>query len=127
MSSPLDFASRASVEVISAMLENVRATFTTQIEIDEQGVARIAGTNIKVVEVVMDRLAHGWSPEEIHFQHPHLSLAQIHGALTFYYENHTDLDRQMAQSEREALELAAKVSDQALRQRLTEWKQSHRS
>lgn len=109
------------------MLENVRAIFTTQIEIDEQGVARIAGTNIKVVEVVMDRLAHGWSPEEIHFQHPHLSLAQIHGALTFYYENQTDLDRQMAQSEHEALELAAKVSDHALRQRLTGWKQSHRS
>lgn len=109
------------------MLENVRATFTTQIEIDEQGVARIVGTNIKVVEVVMDRLVHGWSPEEIHFQHPHLSLAQIHGALTFYYENQSDLDRQIAQSRRNAMELAAEVSDQPLRQRLSEWKQSHRT
>jgi hypothetical protein len=36
---------------------------------------------------VLDKLAYGWSPEEIHFQHPALSLAQIHAALSYYYEN----------------------------------------
>ena len=40
---------------------------------------------MKVTEVVLDKIAYGWSPEEIHFQHPHLSLAQIHAALTYYY------------------------------------------
>ena len=39
-----------------------------QIEIDSQGVAWLAGTQVKVVEIVLDKLAHGWSPEEIHFQ-----------------------------------------------------------
>jgi uncharacterized protein (DUF433 family) len=39
--------------------------------------------------------AYGCSPKEIHFQHPHLSLAQIRGALTYYYENQTDLDAQI--------------------------------
>jgi len=58
----------------------VTATFTTQIELDDRGVAWIGGTKTKVIEVVLDKIAYGSSPEEIHFQHPHLSLAQIHGA-----------------------------------------------
>ena len=56
---------------------------TTQIEIDPRGVAWVAGANTKVKEIVLDKLAYGWSPEEMHFQHPHLSMAQIHAALAF--------------------------------------------
>ena len=59
---------------------------TSHIRLDERGVAWIDRTNTKVIEVTQDMIAHGWSPEEIHFQHPHLSLAQIHAALAFYYE-----------------------------------------
>ncbi len=34
--------------------------------------------------------------EEIHFQHPHLSLAQIHAALSFYYDHQRQFDAQIA-------------------------------
>ncbi len=34
------------------------------------GVPVIAGTTMKVVELVTAHLAHGWSPEELHFQFP---------------------------------------------------------
>ena len=51
---------------------------STLIELDENGVAWVSGTKIKVIEVATDKLAHGSSPEEMHFQYPHLSLAQIH-------------------------------------------------
>ena len=57
------------------------------VRLDEHGVAWIEGTRIKVIEVVLDKLAHGSSPEEIHFQYPHLSLSQIHGALAYYYDS----------------------------------------
>lgn len=53
------------------------AVFATQIELDDRGVAWIGGTTVKVTEVVLDKIAYGSSPEEIHFQHPHLLLAQI--------------------------------------------------
>lgn len=53
------------------------------IEIDERGVAWITDAKIKVIEVLLDKLAYAWSPEEMHFQHPTLSLAQIHAALTY--------------------------------------------
>jgi len=65
----------------------VTAVFTTQIEIDGGGVAWLGGTRVKVTAIVLDKVAHGWNPEEIQFQHPHFSLAQIHGALMYYYEN----------------------------------------
>ena len=100
------------------------ATFATQIEIDARGVAWLAGTKVKVVEVVLDKLAHGWSPEEIHFQHPHLSLAQIHGALTYYYENQVAMDAKIRTRIADALELAAEASDPEFRQRLLALKRS---
>jgi uncharacterized protein (DUF433 family) len=74
----------------------VTTAFTTQIELDDRGIAWIAGTKVKVAEVVLDKIAHGWSPEEIHFQHPNLSMAQIHGALTHYYENQDKADDQIS-------------------------------
>lgn len=58
-------------------------TAHAQIELDEQGTAWISGTKIKVIEVALDKLAHGSSPEEIHSQHPQLSLSQIHAALAY--------------------------------------------
>lgn len=100
------------------MMTIMVATFTTQIEIDSQSVAWIAGTRTKVLEIVLDKTTHGWSPEEIHFQHPHLSLAQIHAALTYYYENQTECDRQMAASRQEAEALAAGLADGSLHERL---------
>lgn len=60
-------------------------TMTTyeHVQLDGTGVPIIVGTNMKVVELVMAQLAHGWSPEELHFQHPYLSLGQIHSALAY--------------------------------------------
>jgi uncharacterized protein (DUF433 family) len=53
------------------------------------------GANTKVKEIVLDKLAYGWSPEEMHFQHPHLSMAQIHAALAYYYENQEKIDEEI--------------------------------
>lgn len=92
------------------------------IEIDD-GAAWIAGANTKVIEVVLDTLAHGSSPEEIHFQYPHLSLAQIHAALSFYYEHKPELEAEIHRRWREVDELAAKESESSLHQRLREIKQ----
>jgi uncharacterized protein (DUF433 family) len=91
---------------------------TAHIEVDENGVAWIDNTLVKVVELVTDKIAHGSSPEELHFQYPHLSLAQIHAALAYYYDNQTALDAEIERRWREADELAQSISDAPLRQRL---------
>src|SRR2546427_1402099 len=88
------------------------------VEIDDQGVAWITGANTKVIEVVLDKLAYGWSPEEIHFQHPSLSLAQIHAALAYYYENQERLDTEIERRRREATTLSSERADSPLEQKL---------
>lgn len=67
-------------------------TVYEHLQIDENGVPFIAGTTMKVVELVMAQLAYGWSPEELHFQHPYLSLGQIHSALAYYWGHKSELD-----------------------------------
>ena len=62
------------------------------VQLDANGTPTIVGTNMKVVELVMAQLAHGWSPEELHFQHPYLSLGQIHSALAYYWDHKAKLD-----------------------------------
>jgi len=65
------------------------------IEFAENEVPYIAGTRTKVLEVVLDHLAHGWDAQEVHRQHPHLSLAQVYCALAYYYDHQGELDRQI--------------------------------
>jgi len=48
------------------------------VELDERNVPIIAGTTMKVVELVMAHRAYGWSPEEIHLNHRYLTMSQIH-------------------------------------------------
>jgi len=61
--------------------------------LDKENIPVIAGTTMKVIELVLERMAYGWSPEELHFQHPSLTLGQIHSALAYYWDHQEDLDR----------------------------------
>src|SRR5271169_337109 len=91
---------------------------TAHIHLDERGVAWIDDTNTKVIEVALDMIAHGWSPEEIHFQHPHLSLAQIHAALGYYYDHKTEMDAQIHRGAQDLEQLRAQAGESPLRKRL---------
>jgi uncharacterized protein (DUF433 family) len=85
---------------------------------DAAGVAWIDRTRVKVMEVALDHLANSWSAEEIHRQHPDLSLAQIHAALGYYYDHQAAFDQQIAQDLSEADRLAGSTADSPLRRRL---------
>ena len=62
---------------------------------NEASVPVIAGSTMKVVELVLEKIAYGWSPEELHFQHPYLTLGQIHSALAYYWDHQEVLDREI--------------------------------
>ncbi len=85
---------------------------------DSQGRAWIDKTNVKVIEVVLDHLAYGWSPEEMHYQHPQLSLAQIHAALGYYFDLQSEFDAQIEKNLRHAEDLAKDSKDSPIRHRL---------
>jgi hypothetical protein len=59
---------------------------------------------MKVVELVMAQRAHGWSAEELHFQHPHLSLSQINSALIYYRDHEKEVDADIERRSRFAEE-----------------------
>ena len=84
----------------------------THIRVDEFGRAWIAGANTKVIEVAMDKYAYGWSAEEIRLQHPHLSMAQIHAALSYYYDHQATMEAEIEREwkEIETLRASAKPS-----------------
>src|SRR5579862_7288487 len=77
------------------------------IRINDAGVPVIADTTMKVVELVLEYLSYGWSPEEIHFQHPYLSMAQVHSALAYYWDHKSELDEDI----RRRLEAADAIRD----------------
>jgi len=63
--------------------------------LDDRQVSFIKGTSMKVVELVTSVQAYGWSPEELHFQYPHLSMSQIYSALAYYWEHKAEIDADM--------------------------------
>ncbi len=93
---------------------------STLIEVDERGVAWVSGTKIKVIEIAADKLAHGSSPEEMHFQYPHLSVAQIYAALAYYYEHQDEFDAEIISQSQRAKAWAEQSKDSPGRRRLRE-------
>ena len=85
----------------------------SHIVIDDKGVARIAGSRIRVIDIAMDRTFQGWSPDEIKVQHPHLTMGQIYAALAYYYDHKAELDADIERRDREAeaMRIAAGESD----------------
>lgn len=71
-------------------------TYTTtaykHIQLDDNRVPTIEGTTMKVVELIASHLTYGWSPEELHFQYPHIALGKIYSALAYYWDHQTTLD-----------------------------------
>lgn len=65
------------------------------------GRPRIAGTGVSVRRVA-GWYKLGWSPEEIADRIGHISLAQVHAALTYYHANQEAMEADMAAEEAEA-------------------------
>jgi uncharacterized protein (DUF433 family) len=89
------------------------------IRLDERGVAWIDETKTKVIEVVLDHLTHGWSVQEIRYQHYDcLSLSQIHAALAYYFDHQAEMDTQIARDAEEYRKLREQNLDTPGRRKL---------
>jgi uncharacterized protein (DUF433 family) len=63
--------------------------------------AVIQGTRFSVRSIVIYVLQHGCTPEELVTKFPHLSLAQVHDALAYDYDNRSEIDREIAENREE--------------------------
>lgn len=68
------------------------------ISLGERNVPMITETTMKVQELVVSHLAYGWSPEELHFQYPYLTLGQIYSALAYYWDHREEMDERIEQT-----------------------------
>ncbi len=82
------------------------------IVLDDRSRPIITGTNMKVVELVEEHLAYGWSPDELRYQHPYLTLGQFYSALAYYADHQEEIDREIEQNlaEYERLRAASRPS-----------------
>ena len=62
------------------------------------GRPRVAGTRIRVANIVL-WTEQGQSPEEIVTAYPQLSLADVHGALAFYFDHRDEMNKLIAEDE----------------------------
>jgi uncharacterized protein (DUF433 family) len=85
----------SSIRASRATEPETMSTETTYPHIEKRadGQVWLIGTQTKVLEVALDRLAHHWDADEIQRQHPHLTLAQIHSCLTYYYDHQEEIDQ----------------------------------
>jgi uncharacterized protein (DUF433 family) len=88
------------------------------IHLDEQRRPWIDDTNIKVIEVVLEHLGHGWNAESIQENHPELTLAQVYAALAWYYDNQEEVDAEIEQQAERLLALREEVGLSPLQRRL---------
>jgi uncharacterized protein (DUF433 family) len=66
------------------------------------GRPKIAGTGLTVSRIA-GWYKTGMTPEEIALEYPHLTLAQVHGALAYYHANREEVEADLAQEEAAAI------------------------
>ncbi len=92
------------------------------ISLDPGKVPILAGTTMKVVELVLSHLAHGWDAEDLHREFPYLGMGQIHCALGYYYDHQAEIDQDIEERRNSVEELRSKLENPALVERLRKLK-----
>ncbi len=85
------------------------------------GRARIAGTRIKVEHVYNWVERQGMTPADVVREYPHLSMAQVHAALAYYWSHQDEIQRDIDEGERTVADLMAKAGSSKLRERFPEF------
>jgi len=67
------------------------AMTSPHITFNPNGVPCIDGTRHRVIDIAADHVAHGYSAAQIVEQYPDLTPAQVHAALTYYYDHQAEL------------------------------------
>lgn len=63
------------------------------------GRACIAGHRIRVLDIVVLHEMRGLGPEEIVYQYPSITLADVHAALTYYFDNPEEIKEELRKDE----------------------------
>ena len=68
------------------------------VTLNTQGRPCIDGTRHRVIDIVADHVAHGYSAAQIVEHYPDLTPAQVHAALAYYYDHQDAMDADLIAS-----------------------------
>jgi uncharacterized protein (DUF433 family) len=114
---------KVTVAGFKARIAIMQAEVATHIELREnragQGRAYIAGTRTRVQDVYVLAEVHGLTPDQIVEQLPHLTLGQVHAALSYYYFDHREqILNELREDEEFVRQMRAQTGPGPLEQRL---------
>jgi len=78
------------------------------IEIDERGIARIAGTRLKVHILMSIMAANHYNAQQLMEGYPHVPPAKMYAALAYYHDHKNEIDQLNERLDREFEEKAVK-------------------
>lgn len=88
------------------------------IDYTPEGTPFVSGTQTKVEEIVLDHLAWRWDAETIHRHHPHLTLAQIHSALAYYYDHQAEMEAAIEAGLKQVAKIRDSLGESSVRLKL---------
>ena len=86
------------------------------------GRPRIDGHRIQVEDIAIWHERMGMSPDEIVSEYPSISLAEVHAALAYYYENRERIDADIEAAKQYAEEMRVKAGSSRLQETLRQRK-----
>jgi uncharacterized protein (DUF433 family) len=90
------------------------------IELDSSGVAWIRGKQVKVIEIVIDRLAHGGGIGEIRSRFPTLTQRQVSAALDYFRKHRSEFQAEIERRWEQIRRLSIRDADSPFQRRLRE-------
>ena len=66
---------------------------------------------VRVSQIVVDYLNHGWSADEIVIHYPHLKPAEVHSALAYYFDHQAEIDNEIDEEQRLIVEAQEGAAD----------------
>jgi uncharacterized protein (DUF433 family) len=81
--------------------------------------AYISGTRTRVQDIYALAEIHGLTPDQIVEQLPHLSLGQVHAALSYYFDHREQILRELRDDEEFATAMRLQTGPGPLEQRLS--------
>jgi uncharacterized protein (DUF433 family) len=91
---------------------------TPPIELDGSGVAWIRGKQVKVIEIIFDKLAHGGDIKEIRSRFPKLTQKQVGAALDYFREHQDEFQAEIQRRWQQINQLGVREADSPFQRRL---------
>jgi uncharacterized protein (DUF433 family) len=83
---------------MSILVKEIKHPYITSERKIRGGEPIISGTGVRVLDIAIRYEVMGMSPEDIIIALPHLTLPQVHDALSYYYEHKSEIDKRWKDS-----------------------------